>query len=73
VVVPIGGHGVFLDARSILSHVPQERFPAQALAAAIYVDSGVREPLPQAGAGALGHPASRVHPGPYGRGCRVGS
>jgi tyrosine phenol-lyase len=42
VVVPIGGHGVFLDARSILSHVPQERFPAQALAAAIYVDSGVR-------------------------------
>ncbi len=42
VVVPIGGHGVFLDARSILSHVPQEHFPAQALAAAIYVDSGVR-------------------------------
>jgi len=42
VVVPIGGHGVFLDARSILAHVPQERFPAQALAAAIYVDSGVR-------------------------------
>lgn len=42
VVVPIGGHGVFLDARSILAHVPQERFPAQALAAALYVDSGVR-------------------------------
>ena len=42
VVVPIGGHGVFLDARSILAHVPQEHFPAQALAAAIYVDSGVR-------------------------------
>jgi tyrosine phenol-lyase len=42
VVMPIGGHGVFLDARAILSHVAQERFPAQALAAAIYVDSGVR-------------------------------
>ncbi|MGA3354200.1 MAG: tyrosine phenol-lyase [Acidimicrobiales bacterium] len=41
-VMPIGGHGVFLDARSILSHVPQDRFPAQALAAAIYLDSGVR-------------------------------
>jgi len=42
IVVPIGGHGVFLDAHSILPHVPQERFPAQALAAAIYVDAGVR-------------------------------
>jgi tyrosine phenol-lyase len=42
VVRPIGGHGVFLDARSILAHVPQEHFPAQALAAALYVDSGVR-------------------------------
>jgi len=42
IVMPIGGHGVFLDARAILPHVPQERFPAQALAAAIYVDSGVR-------------------------------
>jgi tyrosine phenol-lyase len=42
VVTPIGGHGVFLDAASILRHLPQEEFPAQALAAAIYVDSGVR-------------------------------
>jgi len=42
IVLPIGGHGVFLDARSILAHVPQEDLPAQALAAAIYVDSGVR-------------------------------
>jgi len=42
VVTPIGGHGVFLDAASILEHVPQEQFPAQALAAALYIDSGVR-------------------------------
>jgi tyrosine phenol-lyase len=42
IVVPIGGHGIFLDARSILPHVPQEHLPAQALAAALYVDSGVR-------------------------------
>ncbi len=42
VVVPIGGHGVFLDAKAILPHVPQEQYPAQALAAALYVDSGVR-------------------------------
>lgn len=42
VVQPIGGHGVYLDARAILPHLPQEEFPAQALCAAIYVDSGVR-------------------------------
>jgi tyrosine phenol-lyase len=42
IVVPVGGHGVFLDARRFLPHLPQEHYPAQALAAAIYVDSGVR-------------------------------
>lgn len=42
VVRPIGGHGVFLDARAILEHIPQPLLPAQALAAALYVDSGVR-------------------------------
>jgi tyrosine phenol-lyase len=42
IVVPIGGHGVFLDARAILPHLPQDHLPAQALAAALYVDSGVR-------------------------------
>ena len=42
VVKPIGGHGVFLDAAAILAHIPRDEFPAQALAAAIYVDSGVR-------------------------------
>jgi tyrosine phenol-lyase len=42
IVKPIGGHAVFLDARRFLPHVGQEEFPAQALAAALYVDSGVR-------------------------------
>lgn len=42
IVVPIGGHGIFLDARTILAHLPQDHLPAQALAAALYVDSGVR-------------------------------
>jgi tyrosine phenol-lyase len=42
IVKPIGGHGVFLDAAAILPHVPREEYPAQALAAALYVQSGVR-------------------------------
>jgi tyrosine phenol-lyase len=42
IVRPIGGHGIFLDAARFLPHVRREHFPAQALAAALYVDSGVR-------------------------------
>ncbi|AEE92005.1 Tyrosine phenol-lyase [Tepidanaerobacter acetatoxydans Re1] len=42
IVKPIGGHAVFLDARAFLPHIPQSQYPAQALAAAIFVDSGVR-------------------------------
>jgi tyrosine phenol-lyase len=41
-VQPIGGHGVFLDAAAILPHIPRDQFPAQSLAAALYVESGVR-------------------------------
>ncbi|MCE7937367.1 tyrosine phenol-lyase [bacterium] len=42
IVRPVGGHAVFLDARAIYAHLPQDAFPAQALAADLYVDSGVR-------------------------------
>ena len=42
IVHPIGGHAVFLNARMILDHIPQEQFPAQALASALFVESGVR-------------------------------
>ena len=42
IVKPIGGHGVFLDAAAILPHVPRDEFPAQTLAAALYIHSGVR-------------------------------
>jgi hypothetical protein len=42
VVRPIGGHAVFLDAATILPHLSRTQYPAQALAAALYADSGIR-------------------------------
>jgi tyrosine phenol-lyase len=42
IVQPIGGHAVFLDAKRIYPHIPQSQFPAQMLAAQLYLDSGVR-------------------------------
>ena len=42
IVRPIGGHGIFLNARKFLPHIHQCLFPAQTLAAEIYLDSGVR-------------------------------
>lgn len=41
-VIPHGGHAIFLDAKRILPHLDQELLPAQSLAAAIYVETGVR-------------------------------
>lgn len=42
IVKPIGGHGVFVDAKAFLPHLTQDEYPAQTLAGEIYLDSGVR-------------------------------
>ncbi len=42
IVKPVGGHGIFVDAKKFLPHIKQDDFPAQTLAAEIYLDSGVR-------------------------------
>ena len=42
IVEPTGGHAVFLDARRFCSHLTQDQFPAQSLAASIYMETGVR-------------------------------
>jgi tyrosine phenol-lyase len=41
-VLPIGGHAIFLDARRFYPHIPQGQFPAQTLAAHIYLEGGIR-------------------------------
>ncbi|MGZ8701849.1 MAG: beta-eliminating lyase-related protein, partial [Gaiellaceae bacterium] len=41
-VRPVGGHAIFLDARRFYPHLPQDAFPAQTLAAELYLDSGIR-------------------------------
>ncbi len=42
IVEPVGGHAIFLDAKKFYPHIQQVDFPAQTLAAEIYIDSGVR-------------------------------
>ncbi len=41
-VTPPGGHGIFIDVKGFLPHVPAENSPAEALAAFIYHMSGIR-------------------------------
>jgi tryptophanase len=42
VVVPFGGHAVFIDARAMLAHLDPLAYPGQALACALYTEGGVR-------------------------------
>lgn len=42
VMVPSGGHAVYLDAKSFMDHIPVEQYPGQALVCALYLEGGVR-------------------------------
>ena len=78
VVLPIGGHAVYLDARALLPHIPPLEYPGQALAVALYREGGIRgceigtvmfglhpdgtEHPALHGARALGDTATDIHP-----------
>lgn len=42
IVTPPGSHAIFIDVKQFLPHVDQDEYPAQRLAAEIYVETGVR-------------------------------
>jgi len=42
IILPTGGHAIFIDAEAMLSHIPKDQYPAQALACELYAVGGVR-------------------------------
>ena len=42
IVLPPGGHAIYIDAGAFLPHIPPTEFPGQALACALYEEGGVR-------------------------------
>jgi tryptophanase len=41
-IQPAGGHGVYINAGAVFSHIPNYEFPAQALAIELYREGGIR-------------------------------
>ena len=42
IILPTGGHGVYIDAQKFYPHIPQREFPGQALVVELYKTAGVR-------------------------------
>ena len=42
IIKPFGGHAIYIDAKTLLGHIPQSELPGMALAIAIYLEGGIR-------------------------------
>lgn len=42
IILPAGGHAIYIDALSMLPHIPQLEYPGQALAVELYREAGIR-------------------------------
>lgn len=42
VMMPIGGHAVYVDAKKLYAHIPSDEYPGQALACELYLKGGIR-------------------------------
>ncbi|HXF48619.1 MAG TPA: tryptophanase [Verrucomicrobiae bacterium] len=42
IIQPPGGHAIYIDAKAMLSHIPVEQYPGQALVAELFIEGGIR-------------------------------